>query len=335
MDTSRKDGLQMNFTLETLSAFAAETLAGALETLGVRLEEMTGKKDPEFLHKARVATRRLRAATGLFSRCTPRSRVKGLDRCASALTVRLGKARDLDVQIEALREELKADRKSERAGLSRLVLRLEQKREKQERKILEKEEFREAGVFLRTMAAELRRRREKEEGKERKGCSLQDLSREILRRTDGVLGYAPCVTTPEASKELHDLRKMVKKLRYALELLDPLSGGRLGDFLPGLKNLQDSLGELHDCDVWIAFLPAFIEKEKGRTEKYYGHIRTFAPLAAGIIAFLERNKLERVKRHHEFLGEWNGLGEKDFWSRLSEEGSALALPVVPKGDRRE
>ncbi len=324
----------MNSPVNTLSAFAADTLAEALETLTNRLEEMGGEKDPEFLHRARVATRRVRSAAALFSRCFPRRKMKDLGRCAAALTARLGRARDLDVQTEAVREELKADRKSERAGLSRLLLRLEQKRKKQERKIGNGAEFRESGIFLREMAAELRRPGEKKETGEKKGCTFEDLSAEILRRTDGVLDYAPFAAAPEAWKELHNLRKRVKKLRYALELLDPLSGGRFGDFLPGLKKLQDSLGELHDCHVWIDFLPDFLEKEKNRTEKYYGHTRTFAPLAAGILAFLERNRLADKKLYGNFLAEWNFLEEKNFWPRLSEEGRALGLPAAAKGDER-
>lgn len=65
-------------------------------------------------------------------------------------------------------------------------------------------------------------------------------------------------------KELHELRKDLKKLRYVLEILPParrekygkkltrIAGGR--DAMPRLKELQSMLGLIHDCDITIEYL---------------------------------------------------------------------------------
>ncbi len=51
-------------------------------------------------------------------------------------------------------------------------------------------------------------------------------------------------------KELHSMRKTVKKLRYLLEFLPKDS---VSIFLEDLKRLQDLLGDIHDNDMAISF----------------------------------------------------------------------------------
>jgi CHAD domain-containing protein len=54
--------------------------------------------------------------------------------------------------------------------------------------------------------------------------------------------------------ELHELRKRVKRARYAAELIDPLVHGEASDFALQLTDLQDVLGKLQDsvvADHWL------------------------------------------------------------------------------------
>lgn len=56
-----------------------------------------------------------------------------------------------------------------------------------------------------------------------------------------------------SEEELHDLRKALKKLRYALEFLEPLHRHkRLKAYLRHCKDLQESLGALNDAAVAVA-----------------------------------------------------------------------------------
>jgi CHAD domain-containing protein len=50
---------------------------------------------------------------------------------------------------------------------------------------------------------------------------------------------------------LHDARIALKKLRYALEVATEASGSSNSDELRLLKQVQDTLGRLHDCQVLI------------------------------------------------------------------------------------
>ncbi len=69
----------------------------------------------------------------------------------------------------------------------------------------------------------------------------------VRKQVDG-LGPDPQDTA------LHELRKRVKRARYAGELIDPLVGGDASDFALKLADLQDVLGKLQDsvvADHWL------------------------------------------------------------------------------------
>jgi CHAD domain-containing protein len=50
-------------------------------------------------------------------------------------------------------------------------------------------------------------------------------------------------------RELHELRIAAKRLRYTLELFEPVLPGDAADAIDELKRLQDELGFVHDRDV--------------------------------------------------------------------------------------
>jgi hypothetical protein len=52
-----------------------------------------------------------------------------------------------------------------------------------------------------------------------------------------------------------------KHLRYTLEIFAPIYGHALDPHIRAMKNIQDLLGEIHDNDVWISWLPEFIALE--------------------------------------------------------------------------
>jgi len=56
---------------------------------------------------------------------------------------------------------------------------------------------------------------------------------------------------PFEIKDLHELRILAKRLRYAIELFAVCWGEELGPIAKEIALLQNSLDELHDCDVWI------------------------------------------------------------------------------------
>jgi CHAD domain-containing protein len=88
-----------------------------------------GEKDIEYIHRARVASRRLRAALPLFIACLPEKKAAGWVKQIRGVTRALGEARDTDVQIERLEMVSRALPDPHFAsGIQRIILRLKQKR---------------------------------------------------------------------------------------------------------------------------------------------------------------------------------------------------------------
>jgi CHAD domain-containing protein len=301
----------------TLRSFAVSALVPLLEKLSLQLEDLRTDEDIECLHKARVSTRRLRAALSLFAPCFPPGEAKRWRKAVTRITGLLGEARDLDVQMESVEEELRASGERERPGLARLLLRLSRRREKLQRRICDALDGRDIREPLDGMLDGLREAVRKDILEQEESPSFALCSDEIRARVADVLSFDGFVRNPASVKELHDLRKAGKRLRYALELFEPLSAGLLRPFIERLKALQDLLGEIHDCDVWLDFLPRFLEEEAERTLKYYGHVRVFPPLKTGILAFLEKKRTLRGEDFDRFLVEWGRLGEEAFWDNLN------------------
>ncbi|HJK31339.1 MAG TPA: CHAD domain-containing protein, partial [Methanocorpusculum sp.] len=95
MTTKMDEGYRL-YGATVLAQLAAD-MAG--ESAGVK-----AGTDIEYIHRMRVASRRLRAALPLFAGCFPKKEYKHWENEIKQITRSLGRARDLDVQIAFLRE---------------------------------------------------------------------------------------------------------------------------------------------------------------------------------------------------------------------------------------
>lgn len=86
--------------------------------------------------------------------------------------------------------------------------------------------------------------------------ALQKRYNKILSRfiTEMESNFPIVITNFLSIKELHDLRKSCKKLRYMLELLPNDNKSTVGQVRKTLQKIQDILGVIHDCDFTIQFL---------------------------------------------------------------------------------
>lgn len=91
--------------------YAAGTFLPLLMQLEAELQGVVKDDDIEYVHRCRVATRRIRAAFPLFFECFPDKKLRRWEKQIRRLTRSLGEARDLDVQIEFIRSVI-ADRKA-------------------------------------------------------------------------------------------------------------------------------------------------------------------------------------------------------------------------------
>lgn len=201
--------------------------------------------DPQLVHHARVATRRLREALPLVIRGAKGRR---LERDVRRLTRALGPVRELDVALQML-DELSSGPDAPRGAIARLrqVVRGERQRMHAEmctrvsRVDIEK---------LRRKASAAASKAHKVSGHDPKRIVDTQLraARRAVRLREAIENAAG-IYLPD---RLHEVRIAVKKLRYAMEVSRDLSGSRAMARIRTLKEAQDLLGRMHDHEVLIA-----------------------------------------------------------------------------------
>jgi triphosphatase len=241
---AKADMLRLDSGMSEADAFRA---IGSACLRHFRLNEIAllAARDPDALHQARVALRRLRSALSLF-----RYSVRGKDYQHLRDELRwfagqLGEARNLDVLLgddapppfsddARLREALRIERE---AAYDRVMAAIESER---------------ARALLLRLALWLElggwRFKPRAEGNVR-ALATHQLERQWrkVRRHGAALGALDAL---DADAE-HQLRIEVKKLRYAAEFLASLypskpEAGRCRSFIAGLKDLQERLGIAND-----------------------------------------------------------------------------------------
>lgn len=123
-----------------------------------------------------------------------------------------------------------------------------------------------------------------------------------------VYSWAESIQNPDNIKELHNLRISVKRLRYSMEFFAINYGEEFQDFLKVLADLQEQLGDIHDCDVVESVLSDHLQSlpDKGEAEVN----------AIGINALLLRYREMRDAKYQAFLQRWKALEEADFKVQL-------------------
>jgi CHAD domain len=91
----------------------------------------------------------------------------------------------------------------------------------------------------------------------------ENAARIVKVRLDELLAFSPKALDREAIKAQHDMRIAAKRLRYVLEVTG-FSFGRPADTARRrARDLQDILGEMHDCDVMLPRVQSEVERLRG------------------------------------------------------------------------
>ena len=303
-------------------AFAAEALLQRLDAMSQEADGVRKGEDLEFVHRMRVASRRLRSAIAIFEDCLASGGLHGFKKPIRRITKELGEARDLDVQLEALEDFAKHDRKPEHhPGIERLALRFRQQRAQLQSRVVEAIDRLQASAVweqmmrpLREIAVRAKLRGVRAESPTLRRSAVVAIATEL----EGLLSHETYVEQPDKVEELHQMRIAAKKLRYTIEVFAPLFGIDMAAGLAQTKDAQKILGEIHDCDVWIQMLPAFLEEERERTTAYFGHARHFTRLAVGI-EYMRAHKLrERAKHYTQFVEFWKHSRAVGTWEKLHD-----------------
>ena len=75
------------------------------------------------------------------------------------------------------------------------------------------------------------------------------------------LNFPVVLTNADKIRELHEMRKDCKKLRYMLEIL-PNQDNEIAKTITELEEVQDMLGVIHDDDITISYLRRLRQPEK-------------------------------------------------------------------------
>lgn len=305
--------------------------AGVLLThLGALEKEMEGVRsggaDIEHIHRMRVATRRLRAALPLFATCLPRKKSGGWFNEIRLITRALGSARDADVQIEHLEQYYRrlSDGK-QKPGIARLLLRLRQHRQQLQPGVVKALDRFSNSQTLPLMRAALEPHAARQAGPPYPDQLYRHASDSLRPRLDEFLAYDAIVALPERVTELHEMRIAAKRLRYTLETFGPLFANGLKSWLTAIREAQETLGNIHDCDVWGDYLPRFMAEEEQRVLDFYGARQPYLRLLPGIQGYLDERKAERHKLYGGFVPQWQKWQRKLFWQSLGETIQAPLL----------
>ncbi|RJQ43421.1 MAG: CHAD domain-containing protein [Anaerolineaceae bacterium] len=302
-----------------IQKYASENILANTQNLLQTLEKIRSRHEIEDIHDLRVASRRIRTALTIFNNFFPKRRVKNWENTIRSITRKFGKTRDLDVQIEFLEGLLAtiAD-KHLRAGILRVHLRLVQKRKKKDRAVGKHSDdlLKDQDILAMQSAMQEIIQNNGEDGY---SPALYQLAfHTIYTALDQFLYYEVFIHHPENIHELHLMRIAAKRLRYTLEIFLPLYDGKMDQFLNIMKIIQQKLGLIHDCDVWIAFIPAFMESEKQRTMLYYGRTSAMNRLLPGFIFIQQNRQAERERIYADFMQDWQKWRTEEVWLKLRE-----------------
>jgi hypothetical protein len=155
---------------------------------------------------------------------------------------------------------------------------------------------------------------------------LADNVERIVRvRLDELSSFAGEALEPEGMRALHDMRIAAKRLRYILELTAFCFGDYAATAAKRAKELQDLLGEIHDCDVQLPRVEAHARLVRSAdataVRELAGRAPDLAPDVTGrapdrnAYAGLELLAVHLEARRALLFGRFQSL-----WRRLEREG---------------
>ena len=314
------------------------------EQLDVLMDELRGVRANEGIepvHQARVASRRIRAALRMFGDCFEPGRLAKWQRQVKKLTRELGAARDRDVQIEFVAQTLaRLDKKDgkHRPGIQRLLLRLRQGRAAMQPEVIALLDKLDDTNVLAQMCGHLEETLFKLKSHDVNVCSpyvCEMAAQHIRARRQDWIACERSLDDPQDAAGHHRLRIAAKKLRYTLEICDPVYEGQMAGVIKAARRVQSLLGDIHDCDVWAQDIDAFLEQERRAAAEYYGHSRPFHRLRPGLHFIRKERLAHRRAAFAELIEYWKQMDAQNLWESLEDALRRHVEAVGPSAPKRQ
>lgn len=311
--------------------------------LRTRLEEMCELKekaldwtDIEGVHDMRVASRRLRSILRDFApyfneRKAPRKLLREIARA-------LGEVRDEDVAIVALKRLRHKVGDRAVAGIKELIEERRRRRDAARENLqlaINDEAIGELQEKFDAWLQAAQTNREKSDKEESPaGLTFKEMGREVILSQYGELhDLSRSLFSPFDVEPLHDMRIAAKRLRYSLELFSPCFREELRQLAKEIAELQSSLGELHDCDVWIDDLGKRL-KARERAAASGSVSGEQSAEDASDFWLLQHFVIERTKHYDDALTRWAEWKATGFYTKLNEYlHEAASEQSEPEADR--
>jgi CHAD domain-containing protein len=263
----------------TRRAATSEVIRQAIASSVVRLIRhdpvMRLDIDPEGVHQARVATRRLRSDLRTFRALADTAWSRELRSELGWLGGILGEVRDGDVMLERMRERAASLSEATAASATPVIASLETERDAAHAELVEVlrgeryvdllDRLVDAAQAPSLLPAAVRPAAD----------TLSKMLEPPWRRLRKAVAALPDTPTDSA---LHDIRIKTKRCRYAAEALAPVLGKAARAFARAAANLQEVLGDHNDAVVAEEWLADWAQRSRSPRSAY----------AAGEMAGLER-----------------------------------------------
>jgi putative phosphoesterase len=301
--------------------FGAETLLSLLDAFESQISGVVKSDDIEYVHKMRVASRRIRATLPLFKFCYPRKKYRTWLREIKKVTRLLAEARDLDVQTAYIQQyTAKLESGPEKSSLMLLLARNNRRRASIQPSVVNGLDELRASKALPDLSNFCKSLISESSGSAFDASMVAEKAHlHISQRIADFTAMEPYVYLENETLNHHKMRIFAKKLRYTLESFAPLFENNLSAEIKMMKAFQDVLGEMHDRDVWADYIQKFTAEAKPPRKAK----RQTASSAGGraLLNFLNYIKKERKEYYSQLVQLWEENKKTDFFGHLQKTTS--------------
>jgi CHAD domain-containing protein len=296
-----------------------DVLKGLLRRMQENEAGVIAGRDPECLHRYRVALRRTRSCLGQLKRSLPEDRLGTFKPEFAWLGSVTGPRRDLDVfLLDMKRYRKRFDAASRRSFEPLLELIDDDRRREHDRLVaeLDTERYRSLVTGWRAFLDAPVRERDAPQA----GLPIAEVVVERIRSShERVLRRGRGIDAMKATGRLHRLRIDAKKLRYLLEFFrDLFPSETVKPLIVTLKRLQDHLGKLNDLVVQQSSLSNIVSRlESGGN--------TPATTFVTVGRLLQRLSDEERRTRRRFAVEWKRFDDEKTAHRIARLAPASRL----------